>query len=161
MFRPLRAAGRHDRRTRLTHVFRRNDVDESLDRINVKGRSERVDALAVAAAGPGQKGREDYFPSQSFCEHHALEELLVLIIRAALDHDGVQELRLALFCDRWRRRGDDAQPAAHCAGLTQSHGWRNRLLPVQAHTDDRLHSLGRAGFIALQLFWQPLHAAYC
>ncbi len=100
VFRPLRAAGRHDRRTRLAHVFRRNDVDEFLDRINVKSCCKRVDALAVAATGPAQEGREDYFPSQRFREEHALEELLVLVVRAALDHDWVQELLLALLCDR-------------------------------------------------------------
>ena len=56
--------------------------------------------------GQDQEGREDDFPSQSFREHHALEELLVLVVRAALDHDGIQELcRLCflLLCT-WRRR---------------------------------------------------------
>ena len=58
------AAGRHDRRTRLAHVLGRNDVDEFLDGVNVKGRFKRVDALAVAAAGPAQEGREDDFASE-------------------------------------------------------------------------------------------------
>ena len=64
MLRLFCAAGRHDRTTCLAHVFGGNDVDEFLDRINVKSSFERVDALAVAAAGPGQEGREDDFASE-------------------------------------------------------------------------------------------------
>ena len=66
----------------------------------------------TCSRGICRKRREHDFPSQSFREQHALEELLVLIIRAALDHDWVQELCRLCFLRPLLCRAANAASAA-------------------------------------------------